>query len=257
MFEQVEITALMLYYGRRNGAEEAVECFMRQTYPHKRLVIVNTHPDPVWFEDNHRNIEIHNIIPGTFANLNAKYNYAFRQIKTNWWCPWDDDDLWLPWHFENIVAGVPQKKGPDPLKVGIPTCYFADDNVINRIGWNMWGNCIYESYDKDGKLYPGCDASIEKNCDRQTLLDKEWTRCWLRTAPKSFIFRWDQNPHESAYKGEEAAHFRAKWKKKMYATRNTDPFQPHWDRDYVKDVEEFEATQAQRSKDEVSCDLRS
>ena len=78
-----EITALMLYYGRKNLAEEAIESFLRQTYPHKRLVIVSTHPDGVHFETDYPEIEVHNLPPDAFENLNEKYNYAFSQIRTN------------------------------------------------------------------------------------------------------------------------------------------------------------------------------
>lgn len=250
MMETPEITALMLYYGRRNVAEEAVESFLRQTYPHKQLVIVNTHPDPVNFEQDHPNIEVHNIIPDTFENLNEKYNYAFSQIKTNWWCPWDSDDIWLPWHFENLAAGIPRKKGESPLKVGIKTCYFANDNVIHKIGWNMWGNCIYESMDNKGNLYPGCDSTIAENCDSQILLKKDWTRCWLKQ-PRSFIFRWDQKSHGSAYMKKDGAdlEYHKRCRAKMYAKRNAEPFRPHWDRDYVQEAEAF-TNQIQRSKNE-------
>jgi hypothetical protein len=252
-----EITALMLYYGRKNLAEEAIESFLRQTYPHKRLVIVCTHPDGVHFEQDYPEIEVHNLPPDAFENLNEKYNYAFSQIRTNWWCPWDSDDLWMPWHFENIVAGIPQKPTKLPLKVGLPKCYFADNNVINRVGWNMWGNCIYESMDKNGNLYPKCDDTIAKNCDGQILF-LEWERIWLRQSPKSFIFRWDQAPHGSAHvkNGNADLEYHKKCRDRMNAIRNTDPFQPHWDMDYVQDVTDFETKQTQRSDHALSNLLR-
>ena len=79
-----KITAVMLCYGRKALAEEAVESFLRQTYMRKRLLIVNTHPDRIWFEDEYPNIEVHNIHPDPFENLNEKYNYAFDQIRTPW-----------------------------------------------------------------------------------------------------------------------------------------------------------------------------
>jgi len=239
--DKVEITALMLYYGRRNLAEEAVESFLRQTYPHKRLLIVNTHPDPVHFEQDYPNIEVHNCNPDSFDNLNEKYNYALRNVKTNYWCPWDSDDIWLPWHFENIVAGIPEQRITRyPRKVGLPKCYFSEDNVINRIGWNMWANCIYEVLGKP----PQCDDTIPGNCDGQILFMK-WDRKWLRKSPKSYIFRWSQAPHGSAHLGDEALAYHAKCRNKMNAIRNTEPFQPHWGRDYVRDAKDFDKTQTQ------------
>lgn len=247
----VEITALMLYYGRRNLAEEAVESFLRQTYPHKKLIIVNTHPDKVWFEQEQPDIEVHNIIPDTFDNLNEKYNYAFSQIKTNWWAPWDSDDIWLPWHFENIVANIKYMKGgPDPKKIGIPKSYYSFNNVIQKIFWQLWSDCIFETLDSKGNLYPHCDDKIPDNCDRQIVLDKQWNRHWLKSSqyPLSFIFRWSKKEHGSSITGENALKNQANMRKKMYAIRNKEPFRPHWDRDYVQDARDFEAKQTQRSK---------
>jgi len=241
MPEKVEITALMLYYGRKNLAEEAVESFLRQTYPYKRLIIVNTHPDKVWFEEDHPNIEVHNIIPDTFENLNAKYNYAFSQIKTNWWAPWDSDDIWLPWHFENLAANVPNLiKSKFPGKVGINKSYFAKNNVIMTVGWQMWGDCIFESMDGNGNLYPHCDEKNADNCDRQ-IIPQKWNRYWITrpTYPLSFIFRWDEDGHGSSELGYKGLEYQAKLREKMYAIRNTEPFRPHWNKDYVQEVENF------------------
>lgn len=234
-----EITAVMLYYGRRNLGEEAVESFLRQTYPHKHLLIINTHPDPIRFEQEQADIEVQNIHPDPFKSLNEKYDFGFSQVRTQWWCPWDSDDIWLPWHFDNIVAGISEQRPPLPMKVGLPKCYFSDENIVNRVGWNMWANCIYETFDSSGERYPKCDYTKPDNCDGQ-ILYTPWTRIWLRHSPKSYIFRWSQAPHGSAYRGEEGLAYHARCRAKMYARRNSEPFRPHWDRDYVKDVEEFE-----------------
>ena len=252
-----EITALMLYYGRRGFAEEAVESFLRQTYPHKRLLIVNTHPDPVHFEQEYPNIEVHNLMLDTFENLNEKYNYAFSQIKTNWWCPWDSDDIWLPWHFENLVRIIPSHSKL-PMKVGTPKALFSFDNIIGRVGWNMWSNCIYESMDKQGNLYPHCDDTIAKNCDSQILFLK-WDRYWLDLSknPFSFIFRWGSNPHGSGVTGEDAPAYHKKLRDAQNKIRNPNPLHPHWDRDYIQDVEDF-TNQIRRENDaKVSDYIRS
>jgi hypothetical protein len=236
----VNITALMLYYGRRNVAEEAIECFLRQTYDYKHLVIVNTHPDPVYFAEDEPQIEVHNMHEDCFENLNAKYNYAFKQISTNFWTPWDSDDIRLPWHMANLAAGAVDAYTTHPIKVGVKTCYFADDNVITRIGWNMWGNCIYESHDRYGNLYPKCDPQNPENCDSQIMLKTKWTRIWV-DLPRSLIFRWDQLQHASAFKGQEGLEYHEKCRAKMNARRFDGPMKPHWDKDYVAEAKAFEA----------------
>ena len=236
---EAEITACMLYYGRKNFAEEAIESFLRQTYPHKRLVIVSTHPDGVHFEQDYPEIEVHNLSTDAFENLNEKYNYAFSQIRMNWWCPWDSDDIWMPWHMESLVAGIPSQRWNAPLKVGVPQCYFAMSNVIKQFGWNMWTNCIFETLDSKGNLHPQCDDTVTDNCDKQILLRKKWKRVWLRDLPPSLIFRWDDEPHGSSVVGELAPAYHASLRAKMNAISITEPFRPHWDRDYVADAEQF------------------
>lgn len=236
-----EITSLMLYYGRRNVAEEAVESFLRQTYPHKKLLIINTHPDPVWFEQEYPDIEVHNIIPDTFENLNEKYNYGFTQLRTNWWCPWDSDDIWMPWHMEILAGGIPNKRFKHPLKVGISQCYFAMNNEIEQFGWNMWTNCIYETLDRKGNLHPVIDPAKFKNCDTQILLDIPWQRWWLDDKQPSLIFRWDDEPHGSMVVGEKAPAYHASLRKNMYSIRNSEPFRPHWDKDYIALANHFNA----------------
>ncbi len=239
-----DITCVMLYYGRRELAEEAIESFLRQTYPHKKLVIVNTHPDPVWFEEDYPDIEVHNVKPDPFNNLNEKYNYALAQVKTKWWCPWDSDDIWLPWHLENLAADIKhtENKGT-PRKIGLAKSYFmlGEKKTIN-LGWNMWATSIWETFDKDGNVHAQCDPDRTTNCDRQ-ILYLDWDRHWLdRGGPKkpiSYIYRWDLNKghNRSAVLGEAGKDRGRKLREDMSKRRTTEPLKPQWRSDYVKLVE--------------------
>jgi len=239
------VTCFMLYYGRKTLAEEAVESFLCQTYPHKRLVIVNTHPDPVYFEGEYENIEVHNLAPDTFKNLNEKYNYAFAQIKTKWFSPWDSDDLWLPWHLENLIANI-SKVTPNeyPMKIGYPLSLYSLENKISKIGWQMWGDCIFEV---NGHLNGGCklrcDDKTTINCDRQTVYNNKWNRYWLRIKDypmPSFIFRrFSEMANASVWLGKKGQEHVTSLFKKRTAIPQKEPFRPHWDRDYVEDANNF------------------
>jgi len=239
-----DITCIMLYYGRKELAEEAIESFLRQTYPHKKLLIVNTHPDPVWFEKEYPEIEVHNVLSSAFENLNEKYNYALAQVKTKWWAPWDSDDIWLPWHLENLAKNIKNTtRNGMPRKIGMAKSYFMfDDKKEIKLGWNMWGTSIWETHDNDGGIYSQCDTSITRNCDRQ-ILYLDWDRYWLDTGgpkkPLSFIFRWDlkKSHHRSAVLGDAGMDRGKKLRDDMNKKKMPDPLSPHWDVDYVKLVE--------------------
>jgi len=235
-----EITALMLYYGRKAFAEESFESFLKQTYPNKRLIIVNDHPDPVWFDRDYPNVKVYNCRPDTFRNLNEKYNFAFSLIETDWWCPWETDDIWLPCHLTNLVANIPAEQSEFPKKIGVPKSYVAVDNQIVKIGWQMWTGSIYETRCSRGYIYPHCAETIPKNTDGQILF-MQWSRYWLWPSkgwPITIIFRWHKEGHASMKHQNPALH-QLQLKEKMHSTCIKDPWQPHWDRDYVKDVENF------------------
>lgn len=239
----------MLYYGRKWAAEEAMESFLRQIYPHKKLMIVNTHPDPVYFNKEYPNVEVHNCLPDTFKTLNEKYAYALNNVNTKWWAPWDSDDIWLPWHLENLARHIPKtKKNAHPRKIGVSRCYFwiVQKNRI-EIGWNMWGTAIWETFDSKGNHHASVDPYKTTNCDRQ-ILYQEWDRYWIprRTVqekkenPLSFIFRWNlkDNHNRSAVLGENGIKRAKALSDKLAKTYLKEPWNPHWNEDYVEKVNE-------------------
>jgi glycosyltransferase involved in cell wall biosynthesis len=230
----------MLYYGRKEMAEESMESFLRQTYPNKKLLIVNDHPDPVVFEKEYPNVKVYEMKPNAFKNLNEKYNYAFSQIKSEYWCPWESDDIWLPWHLENLVKNIPQEKTEYPKKVGTPKSYFCIDNEIVKIGWQLWTGSIYETFNGN-KIYPHCDDTKDENCDTQILFSK-WTRNWLWQSkgwPISLMYRWHENGHASRKDVGDKIKYQEGLKRNIHSIPIKEPWRPHWKKDYVKEVEKF------------------
>ncbi len=237
------VTCFMLYYGRIRLAEEAVESFLRQTYPHKRLVIVNDHPDPCYFEKKYDNIKVYNFKPGKFKNLNEKYNFALRQVKTKWFCSWDSDDLWLPWHLEDLIANIPNVTPTDlPMKIGRPLSLFSLDRKIKKLGWQMWGDCIFEVNGHEGKVFQ-CDDNDTTNCDRQTVYMNKWNRYWLRIKDypiPSFIFcRFSDMHNASMFLGKKGMDFKKKLFDDITKIPIKEPLRPHWNHDYVQDAKDF------------------
>ena len=217
----------------------------------ERLLIINDHPDPVWFEKDYGNIEVHNLKPNTFKNLNEKYAYALSQVKTKWWAPWDSDDIWLPWHLENLFAHVPKTEVNEfPRKIGSSRSYFMFYDKKVMTGWQMWSTCIWETFDKEGNLHAKCDTTDLTNCDKQILF-QEWDRYWIDARdikardgnPISFIFRWypKKTHNKSAVLGEDGRKRADVLKNSLAKTRIKEPWRPHWNMDYIKETEgEFE-----------------
>lgn len=229
------VTCFMLYYGRKSLAEEAVESFLRQTHSSKKLIIINNHPDPVYFDENHDNIEVQNLEPEMFKNLNEKYSYALSQIKTKWFCPWDSDDIWLPWHLTNLIENIPNVVGNGfPMKIGMPQTLYSQDNVIKKLGWQMWANCIFENSEN-----LQIDTNSHLNCDRQVIFHNEWNRYWLRLSKysPSFIFRRFTNERNaSMVVGKSGPDYAKRLREKMNSTSIKEPMRPHWDKDYGEDA---------------------
>lgn len=238
----------MLFYGRKAVAEESMESFLRQTYPHKKLLIINSHPDPVWFEKDYPDVEVLNMSDSDFESLNAKYMFALEQVKTPWWAPWDSDDLWLPWHLENLMTNAVKIKGNGlPKKVGLAQSYVMVRSGKNpkRLGIReqMGGGCVWETFDKDGNLHPHIDLDSLAFWDRQ-ITNQEWDRHWLdlKKNPLSFIFRWytqqDYSPykdlwHRSKLADKKGMVYERKLRDCMNMIKLKEPWRPRWEEDYV------------------------
>lgn len=100
------VSCLMPTFGRFPHlaylVEEAVECFLRQTYEDRELIIYNDTPG--------QNIQFHHpkvrVINTNFryATLGDKLHWMLEQAQGEYICRWDDDDLSLPWRLSYSVA---------------------------------------------------------------------------------------------------------------------------------------------------------
>jgi glycosyltransferase involved in cell wall biosynthesis len=98
------ISCKCITYGRVNLLEEAIESFLRQDYPADRceLIIVNDYPLQVLIPPRtERNIFIYNN-DTTFSTIGEKENFATERCKGDIICQWDDDDIALPNHLNNV-----------------------------------------------------------------------------------------------------------------------------------------------------------
>lgn len=235
------ITCVMLYYGRKKLAEEAIQSFLAQTYPNKKLLIVNTHPDPVWFVEDFPDIIVYNVSDEEYGEIRKKYDYAFRLVETSWLVPWDDDDIFLPWHLESLASAIPQEPTIFPARVVYPLKFYSLKNEIKEVSGPMWMTSLFQVFD-EGQRYIKCDANTTIHCDRQ-VNNLAWESFMVDPARYGipFIYRWDTGEyHGSGHGHGEKSRESAKAERaKKNRTKMPEPMIPHWTRDYVADVWSF------------------
>lgn len=223
------VTCLQLSYGRPQLSVEAVECFLRQTYYNKRLIIINTHPTPIRFVSNYDNITVHNIKP--LNRLSDVYRYGMDLIETDYFCVWDDDDLFLPWHIEDRIKFILEH--PEFDAVGHNWCVFSIENKMTELAKNMF---VAQYLYKNNGIRPDSGiACWDLNWDK-----KPWNRGFLNFPTKpSYIYRWGTGEnHISGYAGEEGQHqIYLKNIEEKHKIKLDFPWEPIWLRNYVEDLD--------------------
>lgn len=103
---KISISCKCITYGRVEYIEESIESFLRQEYDgESELVIVNDYPLQKLHYD-HPKIRIYNL-DKTFETIGEKENYAVSLCKYDTIAVWDDDDMALPNHLQNIDKYFP------------------------------------------------------------------------------------------------------------------------------------------------------
>lgn len=103
---EIPISCKCITYGRVEYIEESIESFLRQEYNgESELVIVNDYPLQK-LHYNHPKVRIINLNK-TFDTIGEKENYAVSLCKYDTIAVWDDDDMALPNHLQNINKYFP------------------------------------------------------------------------------------------------------------------------------------------------------
>ena len=98
------ISAKCITYGRVEMLEESLHSFLQQDYPNKEMIIVNDYPLQKLMFD-HPQVKIINL-DYTFSNIGLKENFATELCKGEIVCQWDDDDVALPNHLNNVAKFI-------------------------------------------------------------------------------------------------------------------------------------------------------
>ena len=240
MNDSPSVTCLQLSYGRPQLSVEAVECFLKQTYSNKKLIIVNTHPSPVYFDEPYNNIEVHNIKP--LNKLSDVYRYGLDLITSDYFCIWDDDDLFMPWHIEDRINTAIEHSEFDAI--GHTHCVFSCDGIIKELAQNMF---VAQYLYKNNGIRP--DAGIA--CWDVNWHDKPWKRFNFTFPLKpSYVYRWGTGEnHISGLAGENGQHeiYLSNIENK-HKLKFDFPWKPTWSKDYSKEAKEFYENQLSKNR---------
>lgn len=124
------ISAKCITYGRVGLLEESLHSFLQQDYPGKKeLIIVNDYPLQT-LKFDHPEVKIYNL-SHTFPTIGAKENFATELCNGEIICQWDDDDVALPNHMQNVADHFTDGSNILHWKTGV---YYNEPN-ITEVGW--------------------------------------------------------------------------------------------------------------------------
>jgi glycosyltransferase involved in cell wall biosynthesis len=134
------ITAVMptsAHGARRQLCRVAIECFSRQTYPERQLLILN-HGEPLFADKNLPDRVTEKTVqrPPTLGELR---NLAFDFIHTPYFIAWDDDDWSHPERMERQYAALAHSKRQACVLAAYLTLDLTTGASFVRVGVNRRG----------------------------------------------------------------------------------------------------------------------
>jgi glycosyltransferase involved in cell wall biosynthesis len=206
--------------------EEAIASFLAQDYPAKELIVLNDTPGQLLRYD-HPEVLIVNT-PFRCQTLGAKRIFLVGLASGELLCPWDDDDISLPWRLSRSVALLgdadyynPQRYwflDPKGLHHDHALGYAFNASIFRKTAWEELGGApgisVAEDAVMDGKL------RTRRLAAPSPLPLDDWF----------YIYRWGVSPvHLSGLPGDT-----------FYGELGTRPIErgeftltPHWQDDYV------------------------
>lgn len=193
----MKISCICLTAGRPAQLNEAVQCFLNQTYQDKELVILNTFPEQQIAFDHPQVIVLNaNERP---RSLGEARNYAIGHSIGDIVATWDDDDLYLPQHLDNFA-----KHFTDGVQwVWQPTQFYVSQNRIQGV---VKGTMNVVAFRR--KAFSDIGGYTPINCgeDRhfvQRLTQLPGVKIPLDDFKPSFLYCWGQGVYHVSGLGDD------------------------------------------------------
>ena len=150
-----QVTAVMCTYGRFTCVERAMNCFLAQTYPNKRLIIYNTDTNSRyeiqdWFSEKRILVWNNNtdyLTKENYTNVGAIRRDALDLVSDGlggYVVTWDDDDVFLPWFMEQAIDRIRETNLPS-FKPEM-SFFYSGDNL--RLVMNTLEASVVAKYEK-------------------------------------------------------------------------------------------------------------
>jgi glycosyltransferase involved in cell wall biosynthesis len=209
--------------------EEAIESFVRQDWPNKQLIVVNDTPGQelvcdVWgvrVLNERKRID----------SLGEKYNIAIEASIGDLICPWEDDDINLPWRLTECVQRLGEADYYNPHRYwfmdGGGLCHSHAMGVSHACGifrrsaWQTVGGYPEISGAQDAEM----DRKLRQQCTLSDALAPDIDRWW-------YIYRWGVSPVHLSGNIDHQAQYERIGERPVELNRFE--LRPHWRQDYVK-----------------------
>ena len=164
------ISCLCCTYNRPVLLEESIKCFIDQDYDNKELIILNDQEGVTLnISRDFDNIKIYNHSE-RFESLGAKRNYIKTLGNGDYYCIWDDDDLYTPYRLSESVDLMQRNPQVDIIKP--KDSFITFDGIKYKLATNKFHSqaCIRKEY-MNNHNYPlislGEDAIFERGAKKE------------------------------------------------------------------------------------------
>lgn len=170
--------------GRATIARRAVGHFLKQTYPNKRLIIINATGEKLVTDETPLVAE-YQINPPEQVILSALRNQALDRMDGEWWRLWDDDDI----YHKNLLTFQMATRIPDHANL-----------FSHQVRVHLWNSTVYSHMQEEGiaatGLYPRSAArfgGMHPNEDTNF-----WMANWAMKTNVVYTHRFPFNCHHMA-----------------------------------------------------------
>jgi len=242
----VRISVIALTYARVDRLNECIESFVRQDYPDKDMVVLNTCPQQTLIY-SHPNVTVFNLTERP-KNLGEARNMAVERCQDGLICLLDDDDLALPNYLSVYAEAL--AKNPEAQWVWVDKQFYMVAGKIQKIAL---GACNTFAFTKQAWRAVGGYNAMNVGEDRDFIgrmtAKLPGARVSVRTDEVAYLYCWGNGVYHLSGMGDDKPHrtnswdrsrMDFEWKLKQRKVQ-TGPIlmKPEWKQNYVKLAQSF------------------
>ncbi len=219
---------------RKALVEESIECFLRQDYARRELIVLNDTPGQT-LRYEHPLVRVYNI-PTRFPTLSDKIRFMIDESRGDILARWDDDDIHLPWRLSYSVARL-----GDTLEWRADNHWYCPGGRVEdesrNPGGASHGRAVWrrELLDRIGGYPADCSGWEDAEFNRRVAAAGISPGGHIIPRQDLFtLYRWGVSDHLSAVSGShEALQRRYDELGRRPIVAGDFELQPHWREDYV------------------------